>query len=97
MNLHVWGHEGPLRFFKFVCFCRKVKSVGRIKFFLWVPLRRRIWIGKGFCLFILSNISVVNMYYFIPKNACQKKKKKKKKFKPLVQVSIKDGINVYYG
>jgi len=27
----------------------------------------------------------------------KKKKKKKKKFKPLVQVSIKDGINVYYG
>ena len=29
----------------------------------------------GFCFFILSNTSVGNMYYFIPKNVFQKKKK----------------------
>ena len=43
VSLHVWGHKGPLRFFfKFVCICRKVKSVGRIKFFLWTRLDWKI-------------------------------------------------------
>ena len=32
----------------------------------------------GFCFFILSNTSVGNMYYFIPKNVFQKKKKKRR-------------------
>lgn len=46
VNPHLWVHEGPLRFFRFVSIYRKVKSAGTIKFFLWAPKRRRIWIGK---------------------------------------------------
>lgn len=62
---------------------RKAKRVGRIKLFLWTALGRRIWPGKkedslGVCPFIQFIFSVVDMYYFIPKNFFKRKNRKKR-------------------